>query len=208
MLSTDTATLVVDADVEETFKCRANDVLFISFSNGLGESGSCKQFPPLFTHQIFEDETIPLSSDDKVGITININSTDLSSTLDVTQSTVEEDQAYIRHKLTKIAPVAHDPACNFSEPIGTKLKTLNIDEDKFELYLAKHTDSGASELLHRAEKIAMLYIETADSVDFSDERWEILWIYTTSLDSTTGLQSIIVAGYMTLFTFYNPFVGK
>lgn len=207
MLSTGTATLGTEKE-EDIFKCRANDVVSICFSNDSSEGEMCKRFSPLFTHQIFEEETIPLTSAEGVNIQIIINSTDLSSTLDVTQCAVEDDQAYIRRKLSDITPTSTHPTYNFSKPIGTKVKTVTIDADEFELYLATHTDAGASALLVRAEKIAMFYIETADSVDFNDERWEILWIYTTTLDSTTGMQCTIVAGYMTLFTFHNPFVGE
>jgi hypothetical protein len=205
MLSDNTlVTNGVEVDEEETFRCRANDVLAISFYDN-ANSGEChKHFSPLFTHQIFEEESIPLSSPNTVKIEINVG-LDLSSTLDVTQCTAEDDEAYIRHKLSNVAPVSAEPVCNFAEPIGTKLKTLCIGDDQFELYLATHTDAGASALLRRAEKIAILFIETADSVDFSDDRWEILWIYTTHIDTITGVKSTVVAGYMTLFTFFNPF---
>lgn len=81
----------------------------------------------------------------------------------------------------------------------------------FEMFLASATDHGATELLSRAEKIAMWYIETADSIDFADERWELLNLYSTRSKTVDGKVMPAVhsfAGYMTLFTFCNPFLGS
>jgi len=51
----------------------------------------------------------------------------------------------------------------------------------------------------------MWYIETADGVDFSDSRWEVVNLYKTTSKDSTVYYSLI--GYMTLFTFRNPFAG-
>lgn len=64
---------------------------------------------------------------------------------------------------------------------------------------------GASALLKKAEGLAMWYIETADGVDFSDSRWEVVNLYKTTSTDSTIYYSLI--GYMTLFTFRNPFAG-
>lgn len=72
----------------------------------------------------------------------------------------------------------------------------------------------------------MWYIETADSVDFSDNRWEVLFLVQTPaaecsgkhLNNSTDDGSVHVAklsyhvdevlvGYFTLFSFRNPFAG-
>ena len=98
--------------------------------------------------------------------------------------------------------------------------TLSSSSSSFEIFLATEKDNGATELLQRAEKIAMWYIETADSVDFSDERWEVLFLYHTRKKSGDNLKNHDVpgtepgpvasnfAGYITLFTFHNPFIGS
>lgn len=65
-----------------------------------------------------------------------------------------------------------------------------------------HQDQGAGELLSRAEKIAMWYIETASSIDFKDDKWEVVYII-----KRVGDQKIFV-GYCTLYTFHNPFLGS
>lgn len=87
----------------------------------------------------------------------------------------------------------------------------------FEMHLASAKDSGAQELLHRAELIAKWYIETADSVNFADERWEVLNLHRKDSFDLTGVNDSAAhaeastysfAGYMTLFTFNNPFLGS
>ena len=111
------------------------------------------------------------------------------------------------------------PSDKFSTPSPTNSST-SFSSSSFEIYLATDKDSGAGELLHRAEKIAVWHIETADSVDFSDERWEVLNIYNTIthrkhqnlnnnvLNGTDEYVTRSFAGYMTLFTFNNPFLGS
>jgi hypothetical protein len=76
--------------------------------------------------------------------------------------------------------------------------------DQFELYLATHADEGATALLHRAEYVSKWYIETADSVDFSDDRWEVLFLFKRFNDADNSLS---FSGYFTLFTFHNPLHG-
>lgn len=87
----------------------------------------------------------------------------------------------------------------------------------FEMHLASAKDSGAQELLHRAELIAKWYIETADSVNFADERWEVLNLHRKDSSGVIGVNDSAAhgeaftysfAGYMTLFTFNNPFLGS
>jgi GNAT superfamily N-acetyltransferase len=104
-------------------------------------------------------------------------------------------------------------AVSHSEAVAMKSTLLSstLSPLSFEMFLASATDHGASELLSRAEKIAMWYIETADSIDFADERWEVLNLYSTRSKTTDGIVIPGVhsfAGYMTLFTFCNPFLGS
>lgn len=95
--------------------------------------------------------------------------------------------------------------------IESTLQSSKPSQLSFEMFLASATDHGASELLSRAEKIAMWYIETADSIDFADERWEVLNLYSTRSETIDGKIMPAVhsfAGYVTLFTFCNPFLGS
>ena len=96
-------------------------------------------------------------------------------------------------------------------PCSVALSSSQLPGYPFEMYLASATDSGAADLLHRAEKVAAWYIETADSVDFSDERWEVLNLYSVKHENhgeTAGNKVYSFSGYMTLFTFMNPFLGS
>jgi GNAT superfamily N-acetyltransferase len=104
-------------------------------------------------------------------------------------------------------------AVSHSEAVAMKSTLLSstLSPLSFEMFLASATDHGASELLSRAEKIAIWYIETADSIDFADERWEVLNLYSTRSETIDGKVMPGVhsfAGYMTLFTFCNPFLGS
>lgn len=98
-----------------------------------------------------------------------------------------------------------------------KHKQLPSSLSSFEMHLASAKDVGAQDLLLRAELIAKWYIETADSVNFSDERWEVLNLHRKDSSSIIGADGSAAhadactysfAGYMTLFTFNNPFLGS
>ena len=199
--------MAVEENEKEIFKCRANDVISLSFNNNINDDVKEKWYQPLFTHQIFDDEIIPLSTCDEVKINIKVN-TDLSSTVVVSHCSSRDDEDYILHKLKSISPIITDENTGFSEPIGFKLNDFKVGNENFEVYLASCKDKGANTLLQRAEKLAMLYIETADSVDFTDSRWEVMWIYSSSENLASGGKSSTLAGYMTLFTFHNPFAGN
>ena len=96
-------------------------------------------------------------------------------------------------------------------------KQLPSTLSSFEMHLASAKDVGAQELLLRAELIAKWYIETADSVNFADERWEVLNLHRKDSSGIIGVDGSAAhaeactysfAGYMTLFTFNNPFLGS
>jgi len=91
----------------------------------------------------------------------------------------------------------------------------NDNNNEYELRLASNSDEGAASLLKKAEGLAMWYIETADGIDFSDSRWEVMTLYKKIVPSNTntntndgcGVYYYSFVGYMTLFTFRNPFAG-
>ena len=172
---------------------RANDIFSITF----GDDKTTK-YPPSFTHQIFDNEQICCSSSDNVKIHVHVNH-DMSTTLDI-YNACDEDKSYIRQKLAKLTPTPPDPLTRGR--VGSQIKEVALQNNIYFLHLATHKDDGALSLLQRAEKIAVFYIETADSVDFADERWEVLWIYTQKAEHMT------LVGYLTLFTFHNPFAGR
>jgi len=82
-------------------------------------------------------------------------------------------------------------------------------EQEYELWLANKSDESATHLLTKLEKVAMWFIETADSVNFSeDDRWEVLFCFQKHHNLLTQSITYSVVGYMTLFTFRNPFQGS
>jgi GNAT superfamily N-acetyltransferase len=99
-------------------------------------------------------------------------------------------------------------------PFGLQCKeypSLNSQDVKFQAYLVSHRrdSTKASELLARLEKLAMWYIETASSVNFTDDKWEMLVLYEVNKESNGSNQQIsCIAGYLTLYTFHNPFLGS
>jgi histone acetyltransferase 1 len=103
-----------------------------------------------------------------------------------------------------------DPRIFQSDPLGSHRTSLTVDQSLYDLYLASNKDVPASwTLLRRAEKVAMWHIETADAVDFADERWEVINLYKsgTTVGGDSGSTCRSLAGYITLFTFLNPFKG-
>jgi histone acetyltransferase 1 len=60
-------------------------------------------------------------------------------------------------------------------------------------------------VLKKLEGIAKWFIETADGIDFSDDRWECLFL--TRRRSRSEQACLSLCGYFTLLTFRNPFVG-
>jgi GNAT superfamily N-acetyltransferase len=123
-----------------------------------------------------------------------------------------------------------------TSPPGTCIHSFSAFGDTYEIWIATYKDKGAARLLHRAERAAMWFIETADGIDFSDDRWEALFLFKTTEESIPfsdcdnsahGIHSVnsrsparsprrrnhyvkeyFFAGYYTLFTFRNPFSGS
>jgi hypothetical protein len=134
---------------------------------------------------------------------------------------------------SSIEPSSHPPGKllhSFDIPSQkTQQQQQETEENrKFEIFLSGNANPTALFILQRFEKIAIWFIETADSIDFTDHRWELLLLYekqilpssssspsTTLISSSTdssllslpSRHSFVLTGYMTLFTFHNPFAG-
>lgn len=187
---------------------RINNLIEIKY---LFNSNVIYQNKPTFTHQLFENENIqiPLKLNEiKVEIEININN--LQSNLIVYNSNEE-----ITNEITqKIDPLLSNDTFEWIFDRFEPQDTFTIQNEKqeeneeekekenIEFYLLTQHDRGAGELLSRAEKIAMWYIETASSIDFNDDKWEVVYIV-----KRIGEQKMFV-GYCTLYTFHNPFLGS
>lgn len=200
---------------------RANEIIDLVFIEDSLSSSYLTN--PTFTHQIFENENINvLANPNESRIKIFFSCVDLSSYVEYNSFIKPNEQLLLEpsliHGLTSgfekvtsnnVPKKISASNQNSSRPPGIKVHSFTVNDESFEIYLTKFTDDGATKLLSRAEKIAIWFIETADSIDFSDERWEVLMIYhvkkSTSLSSS---KRYYFGGYFTLFTFRNPFLGE
>ena len=205
-------------------KFSANSVITLHFV--CDRSVICTSHPQ-FTHQVFEKEEIFSSATDemfKIDIYVDVN--------DLTQEVYvlcpKEEVEDVRSKLVPRVPTdchihfSHELPENMDKvlprsvpdvvkPFGEKVGCF-IDDSKdevYEFFLSSHKIAGTSSLVSNAEKLAVWYIETADAVDFSDDKWEVLLCY-KRLPATGQPDgySYSIAGYMTLYSFSNPFAGS
>ena len=219
---------------------RANDAITLKFVDRKTPNFAFMTQPE-FTHQLFDEEEIKGLEVDasKDLITICTDLQDLGQYVQFSEKLrLQEQDDIFEHHLSKGVPqcAARVPSsCSLQvpersenfQPIGRLVHTFQCPStsagacEEFEIWLATDKDAGASDLLHRAEKLAMWFIETADGVDFSDERWEALFVFQRLNPPGAGAgagaggdpdkhrhSTVRVAGYMTLFTFHNPFLGS
>jgi histone acetyltransferase 1 len=102
---------------------------------------------------------------------------------------------------------------------GSLVHSYDRDSGKYEVYRAVGTDTGACDYHDRAQRLALWYIETANGIDITDDRWEIYYIvkvvtlqhHDSSSSSNTApqqqQQQQLLVGYFTVFNFRNSFTG-
>lgn len=180
------------------------------------------QFPPgSFVNVVVDAQT--LAFDVEVHLTSDIPATDQQAVLEYLKEHMrplalpkDTDDAQFRivgpdahRQPTEAAKRAEDGACAaIGELIATNQGPAE-DLSAFEVRLATHqSDAAASALLARLEALAMWFIETASSVDFTEAKWELLVAYEVGRSTTTTPPQRSVAGYLTLYTFHNPFLGS
>lgn len=168
---------------------------------------------PSFTHQLFDEETIlipSLSSDCPLTITLHVSLTDTVSLSAINIDSQKEvmsprDRAELMKTLGKALPPSDSDVPTLI-PVGRRIERFEHSDVRYEIWLATHRDENACELLSRCEKLAIWFIETADGVDFRDDRWEALFLF--EVTQRNDQSQYRLAGYMTLFTFRNPVVGS
>jgi hypothetical protein len=120
----------------------------------------------------------------------------------------------------KLQGLQHSPPghCVHTFTVNVHDKESNTSRlETYEVWLATHHDKGAAKLLSRAEKLAIWFIETADGIDFTDDRWEALFLYHVTQNNSNNNNSqshhgkahkqYYFVGYFTLFTFRNVLAG-
>jgi len=82
------------------------------------------------------------------------------------------------------------------------------------MWLVSHNDPFVSQIIAKAENIAIWFIETADSLDFSVDRWEAVFLFKVLKQSISTTDQVVniqhryaLVGYVTLFSFQNPILG-
>jgi hypothetical protein len=210
-----------DLGDEDPISQHVNDHIYLIFEDR--NSKSERTVHPTFAHQLFHNEELNYLTREEMGsleIIITINCANLAHSVQIKGIDNPEYLERIKYDLSKGLPsdavyitdktkeeTVDDVMNEMIPPPGKLVRTFtgkdeNRQPKEFCLYLSTFEDLHANKLLTRGEKIAMWFIETADSVDFSDPRWELLLLY--EKDSKNAL---FLVGYMTLFTFHNPIHG-
>lgn len=219
---------VIDPDVPP----RANDIIHLIFtgesrdsiSNG-SESIELIKISPSFTHQLFDEEKmveLVVGKCENHHISIYVSCSDLSHRVVFSNAFNKSQIDSISAKLQAVLPenTTIVQSCESRSENGTSASSSNfvLTQDnvpgkmltsfshlgrKFQVRLAKYSDVTSRSCLSRLEKIAMWFIETADSVDYSDDRWEVLFLI-----EELPTSHFEIVGYATLFSFRNPFAGS
>lgn len=211
---------------------RANEIIDLVFTED--ELQHSFLTTPTFTHQLFNNELIPyLCNHNECRLKIYIMCNDLTQYVSFNSRFTKEEEVKVLEELKPALPddfvtLSNDsyptpPArLNDFNPSGKRVKKFKVGSNSYEIWLAKlNNEPEAAHLLKRAERVALWFIETADSIDASDDRWEVLFLYRViytgksntsspgtpcSQRSSNRNQNSAVyyfAGYFTLFTFRN-----
>jgi GNAT superfamily N-acetyltransferase len=120
--------------------------------------------------------------------------------------------AEIRERLKTALPTITDDSIStlkqdyLRRPIGTVLKEYAVDDDdqnKSTFCLSLATGQKAAPYHEQVQRLALLFIETADEVDVADETagyWKVLYLFRKHSATKYSL-----AGYLTLYHFAAPF---
>lgn len=220
---------------------RANDVINFLVRSPFSDTLSAP-VRPWFTHQIFPDEQLRLTTtqfppgssidvvvdaqtlafDVEVHLAADIPMSDQQAVLEYLKEhmrplALPKDTADAQFRVigpdhrqpATEAKRAEDQACAaIGELVATNFCSAE-DPTTFEVRLASHQSAtAATALLARLEALAMWFIETASPVDFTEAKWELLLAYEVGRSTTTAAPTRSVAGYLTLYTFHNPFLGS
>jgi hypothetical protein len=195
---------------------RANERIRLHF-HGL----DVREFEPTFTHQLFDDEKLDFLSEDELALRISVHvqcQQELATSVSITgiesRITTQILIDHLKKGLPRDVTIdSTDLVKTISLPVGQHVHSFMNNNHQYHICLATDKDTNAGDLLHRAEKLAMWFIETADAIDFSDPRWEVLFLYEQhpiiqSTDNASNHQcQYLFVGYTTLFTFHNPILG-
>ncbi|CAM9355985.1 unnamed protein product [Ectocarpus fasciculatus] len=211
--------------------CSANDAIRLCSAIGRKTAGAeekegvdvdegCR---PDFTHQLFDEERIEGFEDGGVSIRIFYTPTSLDFLVKI--QTSENDASRTTAVLSGLSKAL--PPENFTtdelkfyeelegrrrdfKPPGARVYEYSREGTTFSVYKATGEDLGACEYHARAQCLAPWFIETADAIDLTDDRWEVFYLFQE--EPPQGVlgekwRPAALAGYFTAFGFRNPVKG-
>ncbi len=148
------------------------------------------------------------ASPENTRITVVVSSPSLKWWLDI-KGLNTEDEEDVRSRLVSLVLPCMDTAKSredLKNQFGRREHGLEIDGfEQVETFgidcvlLRSHgADASAISYHERAQGLSRFYIETADGIDLSDERWSVYYLFNTSLKNQQ------LCGFMTVFCFRNP----
>ncbi|CAM9424298.1 unnamed protein product, partial [Choristocarpus tenellus] len=176
---------------------------------------------PEFTHQLFDEECIKGYEEGEVAIQVVLGGVSLACLVKIDiqgnkSTNCREDimsqlsnglpEGYTSDKKEFEAQLGKEKEFEFP---GQKIHEYARGGTTFFVHRATGNHKGACEYHAQAERLAIWYIETADSIDLKDDRWEIFYIFGEKqqdiLNKKERRRSLV--GYFTAFNFRNPIKG-
>ncbi|CAM9198976.1 unnamed protein product [Scytosiphon promiscuus] len=219
--------------------CSANEAIRISSVAGISPDASSESedrfdregFRPKFTHQLFDEERIEGFEEGSIKIRVSHTPTSLDflvkiQTHDETSRCATDD---VLSRLSKALPSGHfttdEPKfyqeldgrgkaseakeSNFKPP-GARVHEYKRGKKTFSVYRATGDDPGACEYHERAQCLAPWFIEAADAIDLTDDRWEVFYLFEEETPREVlgeKWRPTALVGYFTVFGFRNPVKG-
>eukprot|EP00752_Nemacystus_decipiens_P005203 g4722.t1 len=215
----------------EVRSCQANDAIRLS---SVGENGDANReegshedgFRPDFTHQLFEEERIEGFEEGELTIRVLYTPTSLDFLVKI--QTDDSDDARVGDVMSRLSKAL--PPDNYTtdepsfyqqletrqrgfNPPGARVHGYNRGQKTFSVYRATGEDPGACEYHERAQCLAPWFIEAADNIDLTDDRWEVFYLFQDEGGPATRQvlgekwRPAALAGYFTVFGFRNPVKG-
>ncbi|CAM9210043.1 unnamed protein product [Hapterophycus canaliculatus] len=179
-------------------------------------------FRPEFTHQLFDEERIEGFEEGAIAIRVLYTPTSLDFLVKIQTREARRCAAPLSHMM-KVSDspagscatrsfypcLQYHPRQDFKPP-GARIHEYKREKKTFSVYRATGDDPGACEYHERAQCLAPWFIEAADAIDLTDDRWEVFYLF----EEETPRQVLgekwrpaALVGYFTVFGFRNPVKG-
>lgn len=193
--SPDVQVVPAEAERDPLKEVRVNDILKLHFHCLDGQDHVAA---PTFTHQLFDEEKLHVSETSDPSISVLVHMRDMSSRVRLGGLQPAEEE-----EVLAVLQRALNSSISSFPPGGQSVRSFINRDEQFEILLSNHRNEGTCELVAACERLAMWFIETADAVQFADDKWEALFVYKKGADRAASE----LVGYLTLYTFINPVFG-